>query len=115
MLARIGNFFRKAFSVDRLMGLALLAVFLFLSVTDTYPIQYLRLKTFDYYQQLKPREIPPPAQKPVTIIDLDESSLAEIGQWPWPRNILAQMVQNLMQMGGRPRWPSTSCSRNRTG
>ena len=99
MLARIGNFFRKAFSIDRLMGLALLGVFLFLYVTDPYPVEFLRLKTFDYYQQLKPREIPPPAQKPVTIIDLDEASLAEIGQWPWPRNIRARLVQNLMQMG----------------
>ena len=99
MLSRIGNFFRKAFSVDRLMGLALLAVFLFLYVTDPYPVEFLRLKTFDYFQQLKPREIPPPARKPVTIIDLDEASLAETGQWPWPRNILAQLVQNLMQMG----------------
>ena len=99
ILSRIGKFFRKAFSVDRLMGLALLGVFLFLFVTDPYPVEFLRLKTFDYYQKLKPREIPPPAQKPVTIIDLDEASLAEIGQWPWPRNILARLVQNLMQMG----------------
>ncbi|MCH7486245.1 MAG: adenylate/guanylate cyclase domain-containing protein [Proteobacteria bacterium] len=99
MLARIGNFFRKAFSVDRLMGLALLAVFLFLYVTDPYPVEFLRLKTFDYYQKLKPREIPPPERKPVTIIDLDEASLSEIGQWPWPRNILARMVENLMEMG----------------
>ena len=81
------------------MGLAMLAAFVFLYISDPYPVQFLRLKTFDFYQQLKPREIPPPAQKPVTIIDLDENSLAEIGQWPWPRNIVAQLVQNLMQMG----------------
>jgi adenylate cyclase len=62
-------------------------------------VEFLRLKTFDYYQQLKPREIPPPQGKPVTIIDLDENSLSEIGQWPWPRDVIARMVQNLMQMG----------------
>jgi pectate lyase len=28
-----------------------------------------------------------------------KSSLAEIGQWPWPRKILAQLVLNAMQMG----------------
>ncbi|MCF3628813.1 adenylate/guanylate cyclase domain-containing protein [Alphaproteobacteria bacterium LMO-S08] len=48
---------------------------------------------------MKPREIPPPERKPVTIIDLDEKSLGEVGQWPWPRNILAQLVENLMKMG----------------
>lgn len=58
-----------------------------------------RNKVFDYYQEIKPREIPTPENKPVTIIDLDEQSLETVGQWPWPRNILAQLVQNLMQMG----------------
>ncbi len=99
MLGRIGKILRKAFSTDRLVGLGLLAAFLALYVYDPYPVQFMRLKTFDFYQQLKPREIPPPEKKPVTIIDLDEDSLAEIGQWPWPRNVLARLVQNLMQMG----------------
>ncbi|OHC73902.1 MAG: adenylate cyclase [Rhodospirillales bacterium RIFCSPLOWO2_12_FULL_58_28] len=98
-MARIGKFLRKAFGVDRLMALALLAGFVFLYVSNPYPVDYLRLKTFDFYQKLKPREIPPPAQKPVTIIDLDEDSLAEIGQWPWPRNVVSRLVANLMQMG----------------
>jgi adenylate cyclase len=93
------KFLRSAFSFERLLGMGMLAGFLFLYVADPYPVQFLRLKTFDYYQQLKPREIPPPQGKPVTIIDLDENSLSEIGQWPWPRDVIARMVQNLMQMG----------------
>jgi adenylate cyclase len=93
------KFLRSAFSVQRLLGIALLAALVFVRYLDPYPIEFLRLKTFDYYQQLKPREIPPPEGKPVTIIDLDEESLAEIGQWPWPRTTIAKLVQNLMQMG----------------
>jgi adenylate cyclase len=93
------KFLKRAFSLDRLLGLALLAGAVVLYHLDPYPVQFVRLKTFDYYQQLKPRPIPPPQGKPVTIIDLDEASLAAIGQWPWPRRTLAQMVQNLMQMG----------------
>ncbi|HER25879.1 MAG TPA: CHASE2 domain-containing protein, partial [Rhodospirillales bacterium] len=95
MWARIA----RAFSMERLIGLAMIAAFVVLYYYDPYPVQFMRIKTFDYYQQVKPREIPAPAQKPVTIIDLDENSLAEIGQWPWPRNIIAQMIENLMQMG----------------
>ncbi len=95
MWARIA----RAFSMERLIGLAMIAAFVVLYYYDPYPVQFMRIKTFDYYQQVKPREIPAPAQKPVTIIDLDEDSLAEIGQWPWPRNIIAQMIENLMQMG----------------
>ena len=93
------KFLRSAFSFERLLGFAMLAGFLFLYTLDPYPVRFLRLKTFDFYQQLKPRDIPPPAGKPVTIIDLDEQSLAEIGQWPWPRTTVAKLIQNLMQMG----------------
>jgi adenylate cyclase len=93
------KFLRSAFSFERLLGLAMLTGFIFLYYVNPYPLEYLRLKTFDYYQQLKPREIPPPEGKPVTIIDLDEDSLAAVGQWPWPRTTIAKMVQNLTQMG----------------
>ncbi len=93
------KFLRSAFSFERLLGMGLLAGFMFLYTLDPYPIEFLRLKTFDFYQQQKPREIPPPEGKPVTIIDLDEQSLAEIGQWPWPRTTVAKLVENLTQMG----------------
>ena len=93
------KFLRSAFSFERLLGMALLAGFLLVYYMDPYPVEFLRLKTFDFYQQLKPREIPPPQGKPVTIIDLDEESLNEVGQWPWPRTTLAKLVRNLMQMG----------------
>lgn len=31
----------------------------------------------------------------IVIVDIDEKSLAEIGRWPWSRNVVAQMVDNL--------------------
>ncbi len=33
------------------------------------------------------------------IIDLDEASLTEYGQWPWPRFLLALLLERLMQQG----------------
>jgi adenylate cyclase len=96
---RLRRTLKRWFGFDRLIALALLGVLLVLRASDPYPLQLLRVKTFDFYQKTKPRIIPPPEQKLVTIVDLDEKSLAEIGQWPWPRTIIAQMVQNLMQMG----------------
>ena len=93
------RFIKAVFSVDRLIGYALLIGLLFLKHIDPWPVEFLRLKVFDYYQQTKPREIPAPAQKPVTIIDIDETSLTEIGQWPWSRATVAKLVQNTMQMG----------------
>ncbi|MDH3360549.1 MAG: CHASE2 domain-containing protein, partial [Desulfobulbaceae bacterium] len=35
----------------------------------------------------------------VVIIDINEKSLKELGQWPWPRNDVAKLVSNL-QAGG---------------
>jgi adenylate cyclase len=31
----------------------------------------------------------------IVIVDIDEKSLAEIGRWPWPRNRLAELVEEL--------------------
>lgn len=93
------SFFRRVFSFDRLVGMAVLAGCLAVFATDPYPVQFVRLKTFDMFQRWKPREVLPADKKPVVIIDLDERSLAEVGQWPWSRPVLAQLVQNLFQLG----------------
>ncbi|CAG4904946.1 CHASE2 domain-containing protein [Paraburkholderia gardini] len=44
---------------------------------------------FDQYQRHFPRI---PATQPVTIVEIDEETLATVGQWPWPRNRLADLV-----------------------
>ena len=46
--------------------------------------------SFDTFQRILPREIY--TEDPVVIIDIDDRSLAEIGQWPWPRNQLAKLT-----------------------
>ena len=60
--------------------------------------QFERLTTqiFDEYQRFKPRE---PAGAPILIVDIDEQSISEIGQWPWPRSQLALVVDRLGQLG----------------
>lgn len=37
--------------------------------------------------------------KDVVIIDIDERSLKELGQWPWSRNKFAQLIDNLTKSG----------------
>ncbi|MFA7348454.1 MAG: adenylate/guanylate cyclase domain-containing protein [Desulfurivibrionaceae bacterium] len=39
--------------------------------------------------------------QPIVIIDIDEKSLRTIGQWPWPRNTVARMIQNLGAGGAK--------------
>ena len=66
-------------------------------IWDPAALQTIRVKTFDLFQQIEPRKVMP--ESPVVIVDLDEASLKEIGQWPWPRNQLAQLTLNLFKMG----------------
>jgi adenylate cyclase len=89
---------RRVFSMDRLTGVAAIFGLLVLFVWDPYPLQFVRAKTFDFYQRIQPRTPLPIEKRPVTIIDIDEKSLGQIGQWPWPRTIVAQLIHNLTQM-----------------
>jgi adenylate cyclase len=51
-----------------------------------------RLLVFDGYQRLTPRQ---PKSNPVTIVAIDEKSLTAIGQWPWPRNRVARLIDSI--------------------
>jgi adenylate cyclase len=88
---------RRQLAGGRLIGLAVMVIMLTVRGADPILLDILRARTFDLYQTLKPR--PSPAERPVVVVDLDEASLAEIGQWPWPRTIVAQMVDNLTVAG----------------
>src|SRR3990172_13349931 len=68
-----------------------------LRIWDPSPVARLRSLVFDTYQQIKPREFDP--NLAVRIIDIDEESLKKIGQWPWPRTALAELVQKLNENG----------------
>ncbi|CAB1077314.1 Adenylate cyclase (EC [Olavius algarvensis Delta 1 endosymbiont] len=37
----------------------------------------------------------------VVIVDIDEKSLRKIGQWPWPRNTVAQLIRQILAAGPR--------------
>lgn len=86
----------KWFGVRRTIGFALLAAFIALRIWDPGPLENLRLRSFDFYQVLKPRVA---TLKPVVIVDIDEDSLNAIGQWPWPRTVLADLIMGLRQAG----------------
>lgn len=55
----------------------------------------LRTFSFDLYQMALPRER---VSSPVLIVDIDEASLQRYGQWPWPRNLMAQLLDRVWQM-----------------
>jgi len=52
---------------------------------------------FDQYQRWKPR--PYAFDQPVRIVAIDDESLKRLGQWPWPRERLAALVDALKHAG----------------
>ena len=81
-----------------LVPLAILVVGIALRVGDPSPIQQLRLLAFDTYQRAKPRPYDP-TTSPVVVVDIDDESLARLGQWPWPRTLLARLIERLAALG----------------
>jgi len=83
-------------SVRYALSLALTAMFL-LHAGGILPIPFLdTLENLAYDARLK-LMLSDSAEKQVVIIDIDEKSLAEIGRWPWNRDILARINDNLFE------------------
>lgn len=53
------------------------------------PVAAIRDRAVDAYQRLAPR---PRVSAPVVIVEIDDAGLAEHGQWPWPRTMLARLL-----------------------
>jgi adenylate cyclase len=95
-LKALRRWFGRKFGYARLVCLALLIGLAALRIADFPPIEELRVRTFDTFQRFDPRV---KTARPVTIVDIDEKSLARLGQWPWPRTRIADLVTNLTKLG----------------
>ncbi len=87
--------FRK-FDWARTLAMGMLVFLMLIRIWDHEFIQTFRFNAFDFYQQFKPRVA---AQFPVTIIDVDDKSLKELGQWPWPRTTVAELILKSAEAG----------------
>src|SRR5476649_2644844 len=94
---RMGWLFADKPRAPVLVALLVLLCALMLRVADPGELARLRDIAFDGYQRLKPRI--PDADLPVHIVDIDEAALAEYDQWPWPRHLLATLVEKLAEKG----------------
>jgi len=90
------RWFKRRFGYARLVCLALLIGLAAFRIADPAPIEELRVRTFDTFQRIDPRV---KTARPVTIVDIDEASLAKLGQFPWPRTRIADLVTNLTKLG----------------
>jgi serine phosphatase RsbU (regulator of sigma subunit)/CHASE2 domain-containing sensor protein len=59
---------------------------------DMPAIGAMRLAWLDGYQELSPRER---RSAPAVVVAIDEASLDRFGQWPWPRILVARLIDKI--------------------
>ena len=59
------------------------------------PWGYLENKNYDFWAH----HFRGPQDQPVVIVAIDEKSIREFGDWPWPRSRIAEMVRHLTAQG----------------
>ena len=69
-----------------------------LRLATPWPLELLDLKALDLRFQLRGTRAPTNA---ITIVGIDERSLARYGRWPWPRSRLADLVDRLTAYGAK--------------
>ena len=79
----------------RRAALVVLGLLLLVRAFDPAPVSALRLELFDLYQRLAPRAAP----SSVVIVDIGDAALARYGQWPWPRGLIARLVDAIADGG----------------
>ncbi len=79
------------------LGIVMIASVILTFEAAPKQITPLREAVFDQYQRFKPRPYNP--DSPVRVVDIDDASLQKLGQWPWPRTFLAEMIYRLTNAG----------------
>ena len=95
-LRALPRWIKRRIGYARIACLAILIGFAALRVADPAPVEEIRVRTFDFFQRIDPRK---KTARPVTIVDIDEKSMAKLGQWPWPRTRIADLVTELTRLG----------------
>jgi CHASE2 domain-containing sensor protein len=68
-------------------------VLAFIGLKDPLVKEILRLKSFDLLIQQEKKEV----SKEIGVITLDEKAIEKYGQWPWKRDVLANLIVKLRE------------------
>ena len=96
MRSIVGFFRRQRYLAIWVSGLVACGIVMAAAFSAYSPLERFNALVFDVYQQLKPRQA---AGSPIVVVDIDDASLQALGQWPWPRTVLAELVDRLTAAG----------------
>ena len=78
-----------------LVPVVTLAIVSLWGLSDPFVKQTARLKSFDLIQRY---DVPTLSQD-IAIVEIDEKSIAKYGQWPWKRDVIADIIYRLRDAG----------------
>ena len=82
-----------------LIGAIVVAIFIYLSFAQFSVFESLEKVVYEIEMRLDtPRN---PGESKVAIVDIDDKSIRKLGQWPWPRHIIADMITILKNNGAK--------------
>lgn len=86
---------RRRLIIRSLLGLLLVAAFV-LHVANIRTIPVFERVSSTYYDMRMQITLPDTQDTRIVIVDIDERSLERIGHWPWPRDVVAQLTDRLL-------------------
>ena len=91
--------FLKAAKLDLLIGLLSAALFIFLYMESFPVLESIGKVIYGIQMRLDlPANV---ADNRIAIVNIDEKSTRQLGPWPWPRSVIADMIQILKNNGAR--------------
>jgi adenylate cyclase len=89
---------KKARGIDFVLGLGLTLLVAILSFLPWKSFEVPQFKLYDLGLRIR-GAIPVP--KEVIIAAIDDASVATLGRWPWPRQKIAELIDDLSQAGAK--------------
>ena len=71
-----------------------------LSVSEIVPMRWLQALEMQAYDARLRFFMPRTVDPRIVILDIDEKSLQQVGRWPWPRDVMARLIDKLFDRYG---------------
>ena len=78
-----------------ILSILVLVALIALRALDPWPVEVARLKYFDFLE----RQQQVISDDRIVLINIDEEALKQHGQWPWPRDVVARYINDIMDRG----------------
>jgi adenylate cyclase len=81
------------------IGTLVAAIFIYVSFVSPPLFESFEKAIYEIEMRLDtPRN---PGESKVALVNIDDKSIRELGQWPWPRHIIAEMISILKNNGAK--------------